>query len=361
MAQQVQPRRRVLVAGLTIAGLGSILLCLILGELAIRAVHLLRDDIPFFESPARIGPITMDSKLGWRATEHYGQDLEEHTLRGQPYHVHRTQGLLGFRTYGDLRSTKPKMLVIGDSFTHAMAVSNDRTYYALLSDLLGVETFAYGTGGYGTLQEYLLLDEVFDTIRPTMVLWQFCSNDFINNDHALEMASSLNNNGWIRPYWENGRPVLRSPKPSGVQAREWIQRHSRFLYFIVSRVDRLRARGPFESIEFQIDRARFAHPGFARSVQTTDELMGIVRRRIGNVPLYAFNCDRDEPYSTAFEQISSHHQIQFWKDVPDAVRNAEANGLDVSASDAHWNELGHALIAKSLNEHFRRLQQVSTQ
>ncbi|KXK03594.1 MAG: hypothetical protein UZ03_NOB001001612 [Nitrospira sp. OLB3] len=67
------------------------------------------------------------------------------------------------------------------------------------------------------------------------------------------------------------------------------------------------------------------------------------------------------PTAPLFEQISSHHQIQFWKDVPDAVRNAEANGLDVSASDAHWNELGHALIAKSLNEHFRRLQQVSTQ
>ena len=58
-----------------------------------------------------------------------------------------------------------------------------------------MEVFAYGAGGYGTLQEYLILDEVVDHIRPTMLLWQFCSNDFINNDHALEVAGALNDDG----------------------------------------------------------------------------------------------------------------------------------------------------------------------
>ena len=52
-----------------------LLLCLLLalGEVAIRSVHLLRDGIPFFESNAggRVGPITLDSELGWKATEHY--------------------------------------------------------------------------------------------------------------------------------------------------------------------------------------------------------------------------------------------------------------------------------------------------
>ena len=81
--------------------------------------------------------------------------------------------------------------------------------------------FAYGTGGYGTLQEYLVLDEVIDEIQPTMILWQFCTNDFINNDHDLEVASTLNNNGWIRPYWEKGQAQLRSPKRTGVQVREY--------------------------------------------------------------------------------------------------------------------------------------------
>jgi len=204
------------------------------------------------------------------------------------------------------------------------------------------------------LQEYMILNEVIDAVQPTVVLWQFCTNDFINNDHALEVASTVNNNGWIRPYWEHGQVEFRSPKPSGVQVREWISHHSRFLYFIVSRLDRLRARGKAESVEAAIEREGFSHPGFARSVQTTDELMGRVRARVGILPIHAFSCENDEPYNTAFETISRHHNIQYWKDVPDVIHEALRNNDDVLASDGHWNEKGHALIANRLTEHLTR-------
>ena len=250
-----------------------------------------------------------------------------------------------------MRAPKPKLLVIGDSFTQATAVSDEHTYHALLKGKLGMEVFAYGAGGYGTLQEYLILDEVFDALQPTVLLWQFCTNDFINNDHALEVASTVNNNGWVRPYWEHGHIRLRSPKPSAVQAREWISRHSRFLYFIVSRVDRLRARTTRETVEQAIERQGFSHPGFARAVRTTDELMGQVRARVGTIPIHAFSCENEEPYNSAFGQIAMHHNIHYWTDVPNAIREAVLAGEDVFASDGHWNERGHALIAHRLAGH----------
>ena len=198
---------------LLLAATGVSLACAVLlglGEATIRLVHLLRDGVPLLETPSgRVGPIVLDPHLGWRATDGYTQDLAEQTSGGRIYAVHRSQGWHGFRQYGNVRSTKPKLLVIGDSFTQATAVSDDRTYHALLQRELGMEVFAYGASGYGTLQEYLLLDEVVDAVQPTVLLWQFCNNDFINNDHALEMASTLNNNGWIRPYWEQGQIVYR--------------------------------------------------------------------------------------------------------------------------------------------------------
>ena len=333
----------------------SLVASFLLGELAIRTVHFLRDDIPFTETPSgRVGAIVLDPRLGWRATDWYAQDLIETTARGAVYTVHRSQGSHGFRQYGNVQSRKPKLLIIGDSFTQASAVSDDRTYHALLKRQLGMEVFAYGAGGYGTLQEYMILNEVIDAVQPTVVLWQFCTNDFINNDHALEVASTVNNNGWIRPYWEHGQVEFRSPKPSGVQVREWISHHSRFLYFIVSRLDRLRARGKAESVEAAIEREGFSHVGFARSVQTTDELMGRVRARVGILPIHAFSCENDEPYNTAFETISRHHNIQYWKDVPDVIHEALRNNDDVLASDGHWNEKGHALIANRLAEHLTR-------
>ena len=200
----------------------------------------------------------------------------------------------------------------------------------------------------------MILDEMIDIVRPDAVLWQFCTNDFINNDHALEVTSTLNNNGWTRPYWEHGQVQLHSPKPSRVQMREWISRHSRFLYFIVSRIDRLRARATPESVEHAIAREGFSHAGFSRAVLTTDELMARVRARVGTIPIYSFSCANEEPYNTAFETISRHHGIQYWKDVPDAVQDAHLAGEDVLASDGHWNERGHALIARRLAAHLQK-------
>ena len=327
-----------------------------LGELAIRSIHLLRDGIPFFESNAggRVGSITLDQELGWKATEHYREALVEKTKGGQLYPVRRSQTRYGFRQFGDLNSNRLKMLVIGDSFTHAAAASDERTYHALLSKLLDIEVFAYGAGGYGTLQEFLVFDRYLDIIRPDVILWQYCVNDFINNDNDLERRSLINNNGWIRPYWRDGQIALLSPKESSVQMRDWINHHSRFLYFIVSRIDRLRALNTRDTVEVDIEAEGMRHPGFLRAVHVTDELMGRVRARAGGRPIMAFDCVHAEPYDQAFREISTHYAITYWDDIGAVVRDADQRGEDVYASDGgHWNERGHELVAQALATHIR--------
>ena len=329
---------------------------LAMGEVVIRSVHLLRDGIPFFESNAggRVGPITLDAELGWKATEHYQEALVEKTYRGALYQVRRSQTQYGFRSYGDVHARRPKMLVIGDSFTHATSVSDDRTYHALLSSLLNVEVFAYGAGGYGTLQELLILDRHFDAIRPDMILWQYCVNDFINNDNELERLSRLNNNGWVRPYWREGTIQLLSPKDSSIQVRDWINRHSRFLYFIITRLDRLQAISTRDTVEVDIEAEGLHHSGFSRSVRTTDDLMGRVRTRVGTRPIMAFNCGQSEPYNQAFRDISTHHGITYWDDVAPTIQAAADRGEDVYAADGgHWNERGHELAARVLADHLQ--------
>lgn len=339
--------------GMTLVGAGFILG---IGEITIRSVHLLRDGIPFFESSTggRIGPITLDQELGWRATEHYEETLVEKTKEGRPYPVRRSQKQYGFRQFGNLDSGKRKLLVIGDSFTHATAVSDDRTYHALLGKLLNVEVFAYGVGGYGTLQELLVFDRYVEAIRPDIILWQYCSNDFINNDNELERLSRVNNNGLMRPYWKNGKIQLLSPKESSVQIREWINRRSRFLYFVVTRIDRLRAAGTRETIEVDIESKGMQHAGFLRTIGITDELMGRVRAKAGSRPIIAFNCAPGEPYDQAFRDISAHHDIAYWDDIASMVLEAVRRGEDVYAADGgHWNERGHELVANAIAKHVR--------
>ena len=329
-----------------------------IGEVAIRAVHLLRDGIPFFESTTggRIGPITLDQDLGWRATEHYEEALVEKTKGGTLYAVRRSQKQYGFRQFGDLGSKRLKVLVIGDSFTHATSVSDDRYVHALLAKLLDVEVFAYGVGGYGTLQEFLVLDRFVDVIHPDIILWQYCANDFINNDNELERLSRFNNNGLTRPYWQNGQAQLLSPKESFVQVRDWINRHSRFLYFIISRLDRLRVTKTGDTVEVAIEAEGMRHAGFLRAVGVTDELMGRVRAKVGDRPIVAFNCIRAEPYDQAFRDISAHYDIGYWDDVASVIPAAEDRGEDVYASDGeHLNERGHELVANAIAKHFKQL------
>lgn len=349
-------KRFAMAGALGIVMLGCAAVMLAIGELTIRSIHLLRDGIPFFESVAggKVGPITLDEELGWRATEYYQETLVEKTKGGRPYPVRRSQKQYGFRQFGDLESKKLRLLVVGDSFTHATAVSDDRTYHAVLAQLLDAEVFAYGAGGYGTLQELLILGRYINIIRPDVILWQYCANDFINNDNELERLSFLNNNGWVRPYWKDGRVQLLSPKESSLQIREWINRRSRFLYFIVSRIDRLRAVGTRDSVEVAIESQGMRHPGFLRAVGVTDELMGKVREKAESRSIVAFNCARADPYDQAFRDISARHGISYWDDVASVILEADHRGEDVYAADGgHWNERGHQLVGQAIADHFR--------
>ena len=92
------------------------------------------------------------------------------------------------------------MLCIGDSFTFAKDVSQQETYYAVLQEKINAAVFAYGADGYDSLQEYLILDKWLDVIKPDVVVWQFCYNDFINNSLELTQQSAKNQCHVSQPY-----------------------------------------------------------------------------------------------------------------------------------------------------------------
>lgn len=77
----------------------------------------------------------------------------------------------GFRVFGNINSAKTKIFAIGDSITMGFCVSDGNTYYDYLKkNNNNIDLFAYGGAGYGTLQEYMILDKYFDIIKPDMVL-----------------------------------------------------------------------------------------------------------------------------------------------------------------------------------------------
>jgi lysophospholipase L1-like esterase len=89
-----------------------------------------------------------------------------------------------------------RIAVLGDSYTEAMQVDIDRTFWSLLPKRLQscgfaagkkLETLNFGVSGYGTAHELLTLRERVWPYAPDMVLLAFFpGNDVRNNSKALE-------------------------------------------------------------------------------------------------------------------------------------------------------------------------------
>jgi hypothetical protein len=300
----------------------------------------------------RLNPIAIDPFLGWRSASNYRFDGPRRNLDGSTYTAHVSFRPDGFRVYADPLTPEPKVLVVGDSYTQAVQVSDDDTYYVRLGQTSGAQMFAYGAGGFGTLQEMMILEQYFEAIQPDLIVWQFCSNDFINNSFELEQASVINNNHLVRPYLQDEHIVYALPTPDPLGVRTFWGLKSRVAYALLTRWDAFESEArAAESVERSIQRLGFDQPAFRRSIDTTDRLLGMVRERVGATPMAAFSCDAAEPYTTALRMVSAQHGIDFWPDVAAAVDIAQTQGQVVRASDFHWNALGHRIIADALTPH----------
>ena len=104
----------------------SVLIAFVAGEIGFRLYQRQATGIPFRSTGGQeewnpAWALVLDDTLGWRARAGY-QDLHvvtETTSKGVKYPIKRSQKEYGFRMFGDLHSTRPKVFVIGDSFTQA--------------------------------------------------------------------------------------------------------------------------------------------------------------------------------------------------------------------------------------------------
>jgi hypothetical protein len=113
----------------------------------------------------------------------------------------------GFRDREHAKEKAPgafRIVILGDSYSEALQVPIEQTYWALLEQdlqrcqpLAGrpIEVLNLGVSGYGTAQELLMLRHRGWDYSPDLVLLAFLTgNDFRNNSRALQNDST-------RPYF----------------------------------------------------------------------------------------------------------------------------------------------------------------
>lgn len=316
--------------------------------------------LPDFNTHPPYDTAAIDREIGWRPKANYLYDGPMRSKDGSVYPVRFTTNAEGFQSYPQQRDEdKLQMFVIGDSFTQAVEVSDEKAYYYHFEEPLRAQVYAYGMAGYGTLQESMILEEYLERVQPDVVLLQFCSNDFIDNDRVLE-AQAIYQVGLRRPYW-NAEGELEYANPHG-RMTTLVQR-TNFLKFCWKKIRQIQQRhfpAKAEPIsEEKIGLGKDKDPDYGRSVATTKKLLQRVKEQVGpDRQLVVFSSDGFDPqYHDAkalCEELGIPHLF-----FPLAAMNEMRATAEVYTLDGyHWNELGHKVVGTEL---VKQLQQLLTQ
>lgn len=292
--------------------------------------------------------MVFDEIIGWQNTPFMNEE-NVYDLWGPV--IYTTQEY-GFRKYGDTTSDKTKVLVIGDSFTMAGNITDGKAYYDYLLQNGNIELFVYGGGGYGTLQQYLILDNYFDEIDPDIIIWQFCDNDLINNHNELEGRSLIHSGIDPRPYYVDGNIVVLPPWRRHGTLYNILNKS--YIVKILSLELKLFKKDKFITIEETITKNDRL---YIETVQSTKDIMGLVLDRIADIPIISFNAriysDFPEWWSLTFSQIANDISFVYLHQVSDSLNFARSSGIIIDGSpiDEHWNSTGHAIVGKILKEY----------
>ena len=180
--------------------LTSVLISLIVAEILVRIFFPID-----FKSDERNILYRHDSLLGWFGKENIEDNFGK---RRAPRKVNVKNNSLGFRDdefQDDLM--KQNIVFLGDSFIWGYDVEkNERFTEVLRSKSDKYDIYNLGVSGYGTDQEFLLLQKYFDQFNPNIVFLNICNdNDFSDN------VTNIRYGGYFKPYFEyqNGELNLK--------------------------------------------------------------------------------------------------------------------------------------------------------
>jgi hypothetical protein len=162
--------------------LASVLVSIAVFEVALRALG--------WAEPVWYQP---DARLGWRMRPGLAAWF---TQEGRGFVRANAEGMRDRDHLPDKPAGVYRIAVLGDSYAEARQVEREQAFWALLPGELAacgfqggkqIEVLNFGVSGYGTAQEYLMLESTAIRYQPDLVLLQFTNgNDVRNNSFALE-------------------------------------------------------------------------------------------------------------------------------------------------------------------------------
>lgn len=239
------------------------------------------------------------------------------------------------------------VLFLGDSSTHAHEVSTGAAFYDVFE--AGGQgqyaVWAAGAGGYGSLQEYLVLQKIYDEVRPNIVIWQLDSNDVGNNVFELD-STSIFNNVKPRPYLNPGSGTIEMRDPGLFLFK--ISDGARVALPRLIALDVKYKLGFIGAAERWLGSEAENRPMLIlRGLRVLDTVLGKAVRSYPQTRFIGFSISGadDQEYADVFTK----HGAGFWPNFSARVR-AHSKQTDCLPWDGHWNHEGNRIAGKLIAE-----------
>jgi hypothetical protein len=273
-----------------------------------------------------------------------------------------------------------RIAVVGDSFVESLQVAHDRSFADVLArERGGAEALRFGISG-APMSGYLhMTEQEVAKYSPDWLVVVLVHNDF---DESFRFKQGRYTSSFRKLIVENGRVVGETgPEPWRPGPVEWLRRTATARFFLYrwqvrpqALVDLLlpaaRAGGRFEANIVVGD--VLAQEGNVRAA--TDYVMSRLAARAKDTRtrlLILMDGDRAAIYARRREseplrlnriaaEMAARHGIAFLDLHPVFAADWQANGQRFEfASDAHWNEHGHSVVAHAVAAAMREMMDLS--
>lgn len=321
------------------------------------------EDTNLMEFDSRYGWFHKKDTTVWVETQEYAEKvyLNEKGLRGKSYPYEKKSGVY-------------RIIILGDSFVFGLGVGDEDLFSLKLEELFkrygkDVEVINMGLNGFGTDQEYLLLEyEGFDYSPDMLIIFFFVGNDIDNNSASLQYGKN-------KPYFKlekgalelNNSPVPQSRKINAENStaiepkgrinipflKNFLQKHSYAYTFLRLRYNyllhKIGIRSSFDQSAIQkgwgVTEAIFIKTRDACLEHNCDFLVAIIptREQVMGV--------ESDAIQQKFISFAQNNGIEYLNLLDELKGRADLNFM----IDSHWNRKGHGFIAdllfKRLNKH----------
>lgn len=284
------------------------------GEVVLRVFF--KDRLPVIEDE-RYLLYRYDSALGWFPIP----NTRERVKASRVFTV--SHNSLGFRDTEPEPTTRPAVVFLGDSYTWGYDVdAHERFTDKLQARHPEWAVYNLGVSGYGTDQEYLVLEKWWDVFRPRLVFLMFCT---LNDDE--DNCTNVRYDGYYKPYCviEGNRLQLRGlPVPRSERA--WLADHQQLnRSFLV----RLVVRGYY----------RLASPPVVRNASPTGPILRDMQKFVASKgALLVVGLTEPNP---KLQEFLTSFKIP-WVDVSTPLR--------YPGFGWHWTPEGHTVVCDKVDE-----------